>query len=102
MPDADDTAKSILSLYLLGRHDTKPDQLIKTFRNADYFRTYKAERNPSFSANCNVLAALLHVHDPCDYAETIHKIVDYLCTAWFTGKVRDKWVRATVPQSWFR
>lgn len=91
MPDADDTAKSISSLYLLGRYDTKPDRMIKTFQDKDYFRTYQAERNPSFSANCNILAALLHFRDPGNYVETIRKVVDYLCTAWFTGSVRDKW-----------
>lgn len=92
MPDADDTAKSISSLYLLGRHDTNPDQMIKTFHNVDYFRTYQAERNPSFSANCNVLMALLHFRDPRNYTEIISKVTDYLSAAWFKGSIRDKWV----------
>jgi len=90
MPDADDTAKSLSSLYILGRHRAKPDRLIKTFDSGTSFQTYQAERNPSFSANCNVLIALLQSPDSRQYTETVYRIVDYLCTAWFAGSIRDK------------
>jgi hypothetical protein len=93
MADADDTAKSILSLTLLGRSTVKPESMIQSFDNGLHFRTYVAERNPSFSANCNVLISLLHLQDPGGYVTHIQKAAVFLCDAWFTSTLMDKWVR---------
>lgn len=90
MPDADDTAKSISSLHLLGRPVTSLDPLIKTFKTKSLFQTYHGERNGSFSANCNVLVALLQAHD--QHTKVICEVVEHLCTIWMSGSVKDKWV----------
>ena len=63
LADADDTAKTIIALSYLGR-EVRPDRLISEFDNGSFFFTYKGERNPSVSTNCNVLLALLHLQDP--------------------------------------
>jgi hypothetical protein len=94
MADADDTAKTILSLNLLGRTAVRPDKMIEKFDNGAYFQTFAAERNPSFSANCNVLNSLLHVADPGTYVEQISRVAGFLCDAWYNGTVKDKWVCA--------
>lgn len=90
--DADDTAKTILTLNLLGR-DTRPDAMISCFKTNDgHFCTYPGERDASFSANCNILQALLYVRNPQEYREHIISTTSYLCEAWWKGKAKDKWV----------
>lgn len=91
--DADDTAKTILSLNLLGS-PTSPTTLLQEFEDKTHFKTYKQERDPSFSANCNVLNALLHVKNPSDYVPQIEKALTFLCDTFRKSKnsVRDKWV----------
>lgn len=66
LSDADDTAKSVMSLELIGQ-TVSPEQLIYEFETTSHFKTYSTERNPSFSANCNVLCALLYMKDPSIY-----------------------------------
>ncbi|KAL1984156.1 hypothetical protein VTN96DRAFT_9461 [Rasamsonia emersonii] len=90
--DADDTAKAILTLNCLGKA-VSPDSLIREYETLTHFRTYAFERDPSFSANFNVLIALLHVSDPAKYCPQIEKCARFLCKlAWETdGFVRDKW-----------
>ena len=90
LSDADDTAKTILSLNLLGR-PISPDQMIAEFETKSHFQTYKAERNASFSANCNVLNALLHDPEPVKYLSQIHKTANFLCDSWWAGSLKDKW-----------
>lgn len=70
-----------------------PDSLIREYETLTHFRTYAFERDPSFSANFNVLIALLHVSDPAKYCPQIEKCARFLCKlAWETdGFVRDKW-----------
>jgi hypothetical protein len=92
LPDADDTAKTILMLCLLDR-PVSPDRMIAEFEAETHFQTYKLERNASFSANCNVLGALLHVENPVEYTQQITKAVTFLCKFWMAGDVKDKWVR---------
>ncbi|MCJ1344331.1 hypothetical protein MMC31_002534, partial [Peltigera leucophlebia] len=59
LADAGDTAKAILTLYLLGR-TTSLDAMIEHFRSKQgHFQTYLGERDVSFSANCNILKAIL-------------------------------------------
>jgi len=93
--DADDTAKAITTLEILGRR-ASPDNMIKKFEARDHFRTYGFERNPSFSANCNVLKALLHAQpSPNQYAAEIEKAIRFICNCWWGthGNIADKWVQ---------
>ena len=54
--------------------------------------TYVGERDPSFSANCNVLMAFLHIYDVQEYIPYIISITTFLCDTWREGLIRDKWV----------
>lgn len=88
--DADDTARALVTLSRLGRA-TDPTQMLSQFEAHDHFRTYDLERNPSFSANCNVLTALLSIDTNNQYDTQIKKTVDYLLREWDAGDTRDKW-----------
>ncbi|KAI0847854.1 Ent-kaurene synthase [Daldinia vernicosa] len=90
LPDADDTAKTIMALRYLGRSaDVAP--LLEAFDADDHFKTYQGERNPSFSANCNILTCLLMLDDPAPYVSQITKATKFLCKQAFSGDVREKW-----------
>ncbi|KAB8236167.1 uncharacterized protein BDW43DRAFT_308434 [Aspergillus alliaceus] len=88
--DVDDTAKSLLTLSLLG-HPASHDGLLKTFEGETHFRTYKNERNPSLSANCNTLVALLHQPDVGALTPQIMKAASFISRAWWDGNLQDKW-----------
>jgi hypothetical protein len=95
MSDADDTARTILTLSLLGLEvDCKA--MTKTFELRSWFMTYPGERDPSFSANCNILNALLHVSDRMEYQNQIIKILIFICDLWDKGSVQDKWVSTVI------
>lgn len=99
--DADDTAKALLVLNLLGSQ-VSPDAMLRTFETDHHFRTYPHERDPSFSANCNVLLALLHMEDPSLYASQIEKASTFLHKHFRESpglKVQDKWNLSTL-YSW--
>ncbi|KAK3934391.1 hypothetical protein QBC46DRAFT_427605 [Diplogelasinospora grovesii] len=68
-----------------------PKRMVEEFEAPDHFRTYRNERNESFSANCNVLDALLHSPSPGEYSSQIAKVSRFLCNAFYSGNVRDKW-----------
>jgi hypothetical protein len=93
--DADDTAKTILVLSLL-QSPVSLQPMLEKFETENHFKTYLHERNPSFSANCNVLIALLHAENPSQYSAQIEKAASFLhrhfreCS---NLEVRDKWVR---------
>lgn len=70
--------------------------MIAEFETDTYFKTYMTERNPSFSANCNVLCALLYGPDPNVYADQIFKAASFLCNSWWEGPLKDKWVCCTL------
>lgn len=92
LADADDTAKAILTLYLLGR-TTSLDAMIEHFRSKQgHFQTYLGERNVSLSANCNILKAILADPGFPKYESDIWAITSYLCDSWWNGAVKDKWV----------
>ena len=91
LEDADDTAKTLLSLNALGR-PTSPNAMIAAFEGKDHFKTFRIECNPSFSANCNILNALLSVSEPDQYAAQILKATVFLCDLWYNGDAKDKWV----------
>ncbi|KAI1359805.1 Copalyl diphosphate synthase [Xylaria arbuscula] len=90
--DVDDTAKTISSLNMLGR-PVSPDSLIEVFETDTHFRTYAGERDPSPTANCNALLALLHQPDVSKFSTQIHKIAKFLVDFWWKadGKIVDKW-----------
>ncbi|KAF3385516.1 Phyllocladan-16-alpha-ol synthase [Penicillium rolfsii] len=91
--DADDTAKALLILNLL-QSDVSPDSMLAAFEAEHHFKTYPLERDPSFSANCNVLLALLHATDPSQYALQIEKASRFLHKHFRESpglKVQDKW-----------
>ncbi|PYH87533.1 terpene synthase family protein [Aspergillus ellipticus CBS 707.79] len=88
--DADDTARSILTLNLVG-YPAQPEQLIAQFRNGDHFRTYPQERDPSISTNCNVLAAMLHTGEPHRYLDEIELTLCFLYRQHNAGRLQDKW-----------
>jgi hypothetical protein len=70
----------------------RADALIQVFEGKTHFLTYKGERNPSFSTNCNVLASLLAMELPSEYNSSIGKCVEFLCSQTLDGSVQDKWV----------
>ena len=96
-PDADDTAKGITALSLLGTEITR-DPLVMKFGSGEWFKTYSHERNVSFSTNCNVLMALVSsLADKTSrkkYYALIEKIVTILANTWLEKPncIRDKWV----------
>ncbi|RYP63645.1 hypothetical protein DL769_006900 [Monosporascus sp. CRB-8-3] len=59
----------------------------------EYTWTYPSERDPSFSANCNILLALIHDREANRYLPQISKIVHFLCTYWWDADeiIKDKW-----------
>ncbi len=90
--DADDTAKALLTLNLL-KKQTSPESMINHFRSKyKHFLTYPGERDASFSANCNVLKALLESPDVNCYKAEVSSIASFLCDSWWSGAVKDKWV----------
>ncbi|KAJ5537187.1 hypothetical protein N7513_010373 [Penicillium frequentans] len=92
--DADDTAKTLSTLYLLGA-PRSPDVLLRTYEGKDHFITYFQERNSSVSVNANVLMCLLHMSQGADYSIAIEKCVRYLCGRWWDGRLQDKWNLST-------
>ena len=62
------------------------------FETKTHFKTYAMERNPSFSANCNILCSLLFVANPNDYILQISKTASFICDCLWEDSVKDKWV----------
>ncbi|PYI10667.1 aphidicolan-16beta-ol synthase [Aspergillus sclerotiicarbonarius CBS 121057] len=94
LADVDDTAKGTTVLSMLGHPvNDYVQRIIEDFEMPTHFRTYPGERDPSFSANCNVLQALLHQPDPLQYGSQITKIVAFLCDWWWKADngLGDKW-----------
>lgn len=94
LPDVDDTSLAIATLRVLGR-TTCIKKMVKEFKTRDHFKTYAFEKNPSFSANCNVLTCLLsEKRELEDNVALIEKCVHFLCESWWNTdqKINDKWV----------
>ncbi|TLD04307.1 uncharacterized protein PgNI_12055 [Pyricularia grisea] len=91
-PDADDTAKGLMALDLMGRH-ISPDQMIKVFEGRNHFTTFGSERDPSLTSNCHVLLALLRQPIVSQYYPQITKTANFICEYWWKtqGHIRDKW-----------
>ena len=93
LPDADDTAKTVLTLNLLGRPTSSRSMLDHFFSSKTHrMATYVGERNASFSANCNALRAILSSRSLGQYQAEIEALVSFLCEAWWNGDAVDKWV----------
>ncbi|KAJ5722104.1 Ent-kaurene synthase [Penicillium malachiteum] len=90
VPDADDTARSLLALSYLGIR-IELNSLVEYFEAPNHFQTYKLERNPSFSANANTLLALLKAPNVSVYVPQIEKTTRFLLSCWRKGGARDKW-----------
>ncbi|KAK4694313.1 hypothetical protein P7C71_g3250, partial [Lecanoromycetidae sp. Uapishka_2] len=91
-PDADNTAKTISALCLLGQ-TVSPQGLILSYETRDYFKTYTQDRNPSFRTNCHVLKALLDLlPGNTEQIVQINKLVTFLCNCWWTtnGRIEDQ------------
>ncbi|KFY24016.1 hypothetical protein V491_02322 [Pseudogymnoascus sp. VKM F-3775] len=96
LSDVDDTAKGLMTLNMLrsGSPDViGPEQMMDTFEAATHFRTYPGEKDPSYSANCNVLLALLRQQNVSHYSTQISKTVRFLCDQWWASDngINDKW-----------
>lgn len=90
-PDADNTAKAISTLCLLG-HTVSPQGLIIRHEAREYFKTYTQDRTPSFVTNCRVLKALLDLLPAnSEQMPQVEKIVKFLCNYWWTtnGDIED-------------
>jgi hypothetical protein len=100
-PDLDDSAKASIVLSLAGKSGFS-SSIVKEFDAATCLKTYRGERDPSVSANCNALMSLLL--DPHEYvgkSAIIEKIVDFIFAEWAAskGKIKDKWVCRSLNNS---
>ena len=94
-PDLDDSAKSSVIFSLLGKQGFA-SCILQFFDSSKCLKTYKAERNPSVSANCNALLGILLDSEPCQSRyEVIEKVTNFICDSWWNtnGSLDDKWVR---------
>lgn len=98
-PDLDDSAKTSIILSLLGRSGFA-SQIVEHFDSLHCLKTYKSERNPSVSANCNALLSVLLDSDSArpQYA-AIQKMIQFICEKWrnASGSLDDKWVQSPRP-----
>ncbi|KAJ7310885.1 hypothetical protein DFH08DRAFT_619711, partial [Mycena albidolilacea] len=90
--DSDDTAKASLALSHLGL-STDRHPLCFAFEGPTAFRTHSSERNPSLTANCNVLLALLSDVNSPHFMSQITKVAIFITDQWMVSDslVRDKW-----------
>jgi len=65
--------------------------MIAAFASENHFQTYEDETSSSFSANCNVLLAILNSQDASLYAKEVNSTVAYLVDAFENGTIHDKW-----------
>ena len=72
-----------------------PEKMIEEFESESHFKTYRLERDPSFSANANALLALLFQPKAFHFATQILKAARFLCDYWWKSdnEISDKWVR---------
>ena len=90
LEDTDDTARSLLALQLLG-NDVDPNPMIDKFQSDVCFQTYELEQDPSFSANCNVLMALLGSESVNEHLTQIEKTLKSLLLEWKKDDILEKW-----------
>ena len=93
-PDLDDSAKASIILSLSGELGFSED-IVRSFDAPKALKTYRIERDPSISANCNALLSM--ILDDSVYPSkgvTIEKVVNFICDSWMDteGSIKDKWV----------
>jgi len=90
--DADNTAKAISTLRLLGKSPS-PQGLLLRFETQNFFKTFTQDRTPRFSTNCLVLKALLDLL-PGNGEQTpqVEKTIKYIANRWSTtnGNIHDE------------
>ncbi|KAI4118551.1 MAG: hypothetical protein LQ345_001436 [Seirophora villosa] len=95
-PDLDDSAKSSIIFSLLGRRGFS-GQVVEHFDSTRCLKTYKGERNPSLSANCNALLSVLLDLDDSRSNQSLYapieKVALFICDSWWntSGPLDDKW-----------
>ncbi|KAF1998137.1 hypothetical protein P154DRAFT_578188 [Amniculicola lignicola CBS 123094] len=92
-PDLDDSAKYSIIMSLSGALGNS-NVIAEAFNATGWLKTYNGERNPSVSANCNALIALLlDRNEFSEKAMTIKKIVKFVVEHWTAtnGAISDKW-----------
>ncbi|KAI1464316.1 uncharacterized protein F4812DRAFT_452953 [Daldinia caldariorum] len=92
--DADDTAKGITMMSLLGV-PISVSPLIERYSDGEKFRTYSNEITASISTNSNVLTAMCMAPLENRHRPAIEMVVKFLCETWWKNShnIRDKWVR---------
>lgn len=92
-PDSDNTAKAVAALKFLGEH-FPIESLLNHFELETHFACFQQERNPSFTANCNILITLLHTAVPIHYIDQIRKAATFICDQWWKneGILTETWV----------
>ncbi|KAI0598800.1 terpene synthase family protein [Biscogniauxia sp. FL1348] len=93
--DVDDTARALISMGLVtsDSRGLNIEPMISRFATDTHYRTYPFERNPSFTANCNVLLALLRQGNMPQHLPEVVKVVKFITHYWWRhdGNIRDKW-----------
>ncbi|CAG8953632.1 hypothetical protein HYFRA_00010091 [Hymenoscyphus fraxineus] len=91
-PDLDDSSKASIIFSALGKPGFTAS-IVEHFDSPECLKTYQEERNPSLSANCNALLAILL--DSTTYPSkqvTIEKLVKYICLkSQQSDSLEDKW-----------
>ncbi|KAI6361816.1 hypothetical protein MCOR25_006382 [Pyricularia grisea] len=75
MVDADETAKMLSLINRFG--------IAKSAANLVQDYETGSHRDTSFSANCNILLALLHQPNAVEYIDQIAKLLEVICTFWW-------------------
>ena len=89
--DADNTARAISTLSLLGR-TCSPRGLIIRYETREFFKTYTQDRNPNLRTNCLVLKALLDIFPQNqEQMPQIETTVKFISNCWWTtnGQAED-------------
>ncbi|PSN61437.1 hypothetical protein BS50DRAFT_578453 [Corynespora cassiicola Philippines] len=92
-PDLDDSSKASTILSLI-QNAGFSEAIVAEFDGPRCLRTYRGERDPSVSANCNALMSLLMDNqDFADKSSAIEKAVVFVHDAWTDaeGELLDKW-----------
>ncbi|KAL8794967.1 MAG: hypothetical protein Q9195_002549 [Heterodermia aff. obscurata] len=99
-PDLDDSSKASIVLSFCG-YPGLTSRIVDYFDSEHCLKTYRSERNPSVSANCNALFALvLDQTSSSSRIKTIEKVVTFVCERWTSanGCLEDKGVSTHLGQ----
>ncbi|KAI0110357.1 hypothetical protein GGR51DRAFT_569644 [Nemania sp. FL0031] len=91
----DSTARGILVMGFLGQ-PVGVGKMLEKFATGGHFRTYAKDREPSLSATCYAIMAILCQKDASMYAPRIKEAMKFICDIWWNsdrGLAEDKSVR---------